>query len=162
MDKINVSMYMRLSNYEDDVKVSKIVAYVRSANKNEIGVCNQTEFIKNYLNSKEITLDDIYVDDGYSGVDNNRPAFKRLLDDVEKGLIDTIYVRNFSRFSRDLDNAIYYVNKYFPLHNVKIYSIDDERSKIETYDNLKHYKEAHSKKIKSGLASKRSQKEHSR
>ncbi len=42
-----------------------------------------------------------YIDEGYSGKDLNRPALRRLLGDIKKGLIDTVIMTEISRLSRN-------------------------------------------------------------
>ena len=42
----------------------------------------------------------LYVDDGYTGTNFNRPGFQELLDDIEMGYVGTIIVKDMSRFGR--------------------------------------------------------------
>ena len=44
----------------------------------------------------------IYQDKGYSGKNTNRPAFQRMMEDVERGLIQKIIVYRLDRFSRSI------------------------------------------------------------
>lgn len=44
----------------------------------------------------------VYEDKGYSGKNTNRPAFQRMMEDVEKGLIRKIVVYRLDRFSRSI------------------------------------------------------------
>ena len=44
----------------------------------------------------------IYQDKGYSGKNTNRPAFLRMMEDVEKGMIRKIVVYRLDRFSRSI------------------------------------------------------------
>ncbi len=119
-------MYMRVGNYDqlDDITPKK-VAYVRVANKDKNATLNQIEYIKAYTKSINVQLDDIYVDDGYSSVSNDRPSFKKLMREVAHGNIDTIFIKNFTRLSRDVGRLVEYTENYFPKHNVNLYSIDD-------------------------------------
>ena len=43
-----------------------------------------------------------YVDDGYTGTNFNRPDFQRMMEDVENGIIETIVVKDMSRFGKKL------------------------------------------------------------
>ena len=44
----------------------------------------------------------VYHDRGYSGRNTNRPAFQRMMEDVEKGLVQKIIVYRLDRFSRSI------------------------------------------------------------
>ena len=35
---------------------------------------------------------DYYIDDGYSGLNYNRPNFQRMLQDIENGYIDLVVI----------------------------------------------------------------------
>ena len=61
---------------------------------------------------------------GY-GTTFNRPDFIRLIDDVEKGMIDTIIVKDLSRVGRDYLRVGYYTEIIFPDNNVGFISISD-------------------------------------
>ena len=55
-----------------------------------------------------------YVDDGYSGTNFNRPAFKRMIEDAKKGKIQVIIVKDLSRLGRDYVVAGDYIEQIFP------------------------------------------------
>ncbi|UKI58985.1 MAG: recombinase family protein [Clostridium sp.] len=42
-----------------------------------------------------------YVDDGYSGTDFDRPGFNLMMEDLKKGLINLVIVKDLSRLGRD-------------------------------------------------------------
>lgn len=51
-------------------------------------IANQNELVMDYLKSHpEIQISDTYVDDGYSGVDFERPEFQRMLSDISENKI---------------------------------------------------------------------------
>lgn len=50
---------------------------------------------------KDVFLEEIYIDEGYSGVDFERPGFVKLLHDIEKHHINLIIVKDFSRLGRN-------------------------------------------------------------
>ena len=80
----NVGIYIRLSQ-EDEDKAHKRESESES-------VLNQRSLLMNFLRDNGFVLTDEYVDDGYSGTNFDRPAFKRLLEDIEKGKINPSYL----------------------------------------------------------------------
>ncbi len=58
----------------------------------------QRELIKAYGKQHGLNISCEYVDDGVSGATFNRPSFKRMMEDLEKGKIETIVVKDLSRF----------------------------------------------------------------
>ena len=113
----NVGIYIRLSQ-EDEDKAHKRESESES-------VLNQRSLIMNYLRDNGFVLTDEYVDDGYSGTNFDRPAFKRLLEDIEKGKINCVITKDLSRLGRDYIKCGYYIEQYFPLKKVRYISILD-------------------------------------
>ena len=66
-----------------------------------------------------------YVDDGHTGTNFDRPAFQRLLKDVDAGRIGVVMVKDFSRMGRDYIGVGEYVEQYFPKRGVRIISLND-------------------------------------
>ena len=63
---------------------------------------NQRELIKDFLSKHpEITTAKEFVDDGFSGTTFDRPGFKRMMTEIEKGRIDCIIVKDLSRLGRN-------------------------------------------------------------
>ena len=68
-----------------------------------------------YCKLNDYTISDIYMDEGISAKDMNRPQLKRLLEDATKGLFDAVLVHKFDRFTRsvkDLYELLDYLKKY--------------------------------------------------
>lgn len=120
----NAAVYLRLSKEDGDiVEGSKLVS-------NSIG--NQKELALDFLKSRpEIHVYDIYMDDGYTGVNCDRPDFQRLLKDIREGAVNCIIVKDFSRFSRNYIESGRYIEKVFPMLGVRFISI------IDNYDSLR-------------------------
>lgn len=70
-------------------------------------------------------LFDTYIDDGHSGVDFDRPAFKRMIHDIKAGLVNCIIVKDLSRFGRDYIETGRFIQKIFPMLNVRFIAIND-------------------------------------
>lgn len=78
-----------------------------------------------YVKKNGYTLVDVYIDDGYTGTNFDRPAFKRMIKDIENGKIDMVITKDLSRLGRDYIATGEYVEKYFPLHNVRYVALLD-------------------------------------
>ena len=101
-------------------------------------ISNQKKLISDYLKDKEeFVLFDVYVDDGFSGTNFNRPAFKRMIADIEAGIVNCVIVKDLSRFGRDYIDTGKYLERYFPDKNVRFISITDGiDSAKQAYDML--------------------------
>jgi site-specific DNA recombinase len=105
------------------------VAYLRVSTEVQLekfGLDVQRQKITEYCNKHEITIDDWYVDGGYSGAKMERPEINRLLDDAEQGLIDTVYVYKLDRMSRDVIDTLNLMYRVLPAYGVKLVSMTEE------------------------------------
>ena len=66
-----------------------------------------------------------YIDDGFTGANFDRPGFKRLIADVEAGLIGTVICKDMSRFGRDYLNVGLYTEIRFPEMGVRFIAVSD-------------------------------------
>lgn len=109
----NVAEYIRLSKEDGD-----------KAESDSIG--NQRKLIADYLRDKEeFVLYDVYVDDGFTGTNFNRPSFRRMLADIEAGNINCVIVKDLSRFGRDYIDTGKYLERYFPDNGIRFIAITD-------------------------------------
>ncbi len=116
------AMYLRLSR-DDNATRGASAADVKSES-NSIG--SQRELIRAYIQKQpDIELYDIYVDDGFSGSNFQRPEFKRMMDDVEAGRVNCIIVKDLSRFGRDYIESGRYIQKIFPVLGVRFIALTD-------------------------------------
>ena len=83
----HAAIYVRLSKEDGDAKDAK------KAESNSIS--NQKNLIKDFLKDKEdIVVVSERVDDGYSGSSFERPAFQMMLEDIKKGVVDCVVVKD--------------------------------------------------------------------
>ena len=96
-------------------------------------ISNQRVLINEYIaKCQDLNLIDYYIDDGYSGTSFNRPAFKRLLEDIRGKKVNAIIVKDLSRFGRNHIEVDNYIENIFPVLNVRFISI------IDGFDSLKN------------------------
>ena len=101
-------------------------------------IINQQRMLEDYCkHHTEFRVIAHYSDDGYTGTNFHRPAFKRMLSDIEGGKINCVIVKDLSRFGRDYIDMGYYLERYFPAHGVRFIAINDNvDSKQGPYDML--------------------------
>ena len=79
----------------------------------------------------------VYVDDGASGSNFERTEFRRMLADIELGVINMVIFKDVSRLGREHIDTNYYLGKYFPEKQIRIVSIlDNYDSAVGTYDEM--------------------------
>lgn len=147
-----VAKYLRIS--DDDVDVGK--------GKDESGsISNQRDVLQYFINNhEELSKYPVreFLDDGYSGVNFNRPGVQNLLKEIKENKVACIIVKDLSRFGRNYIEVGDYIEQIFPFLGVRFIAISDNydsfinSSGIEIgFKNLIHdmYSRDLSKKIKS-------------
>lgn len=113
MSGSNVAAYVRLSVDDGDKLESNSVK-------------NQKEMLRNYINNNDnMNLYDFYVDDGFSGTNFDRPAFKNLIQDMQERKFDTIIVKDLSRLGRNYIETGKYIEEIFPCNNIRFIAVND-------------------------------------
>lgn len=102
------AVYLRLSREDGDV--------AEGGKQVSNSIANQKELVMDYLKSHpEITVVSTYVDDGFSGVNFERPEFQRMLSDIREDKINCVIVKDLSRFGRNYIESGRYIEKIFPM-----------------------------------------------
>ena len=95
----------------------------------------QTQLVVSFIQAHdELELVETYVDNGYTGTKFDRPQFPRMMEDVKKGKIRCIVVKDLSRFGRDYLETGYYIDTLFPLLNVRFIAITDQFDSVRKED----------------------------
>lgn len=145
--RYNTALYLRLS--KDD-----------GTDSESSSIQTQKEMLTRYCRENGFAISEIYVDDGWSGTNSNRPSFQRMLSDIEDGKINCVITKDLSRLGRNYLETGGYTEVYFPEHNVRYIAVTDgvDTAKGSTMDitpfkNLLNdmYAQDISKKIKSSL-----------
>ena len=122
MIKWKVGVYLRLSSDDGDKMESN-------------SITNQKNLINLFLKKeKDLKIYDYYIDDGFTGTDFNRPDFQRLLNDIKEGKINTVIVKDLSRFGRNYIEVGNYIEQVFPSYNVRFIAINDN---VDSYKDPK-------------------------
>ena len=88
-------------------------------------VTNQKKMLRKYAKEHGFTNTRYYIDDGYTGTNFNRPGFQKMMEDIEMGYIQTVIVKDMSRFGRDYLTVGYYTDTYFPDMGIRFIAIND-------------------------------------
>lgn len=142
-------------------------AYLRLSNEEAQGgesssITNQRMIVQNYCKQNGITLVREFVDDGYSGGNFDRPAFQEMMKQLQQGKANTVITKDLSRLGRDMREASYYAEQFFPEHGIHYIAISDnfdtERENIMApflFAMNEVYLRDGSRKVKDVLRSKR-------
>jgi DNA invertase Pin-like site-specific DNA recombinase len=132
-----VGIYVRLS--QEDSRAGESVS-----------VENQKLMLTKHVKEMGWELKEIYVDDGWSGTNQNRPAFKRMIADVKQGYINTILIKDLSRLGRNYLEVGQLSEVFLPEHGCELISLNeklDELSFLRNWFNEQHSAQT-SKKVK--------------
>ncbi len=120
----SVAVYIRLSQEDSDNGEDKLESNSITSQKALLN-----EFIEEH---DDLIVYDTYVDDGYTGTDFNRPGFQRLLEDMRKGNINSVLVKDLSRLGRNYIEVGNYIEQIFPLFNIRFIAINDS---VDSFKN---------------------------
>ncbi len=95
-----------------------------------MSISNQKLLLKDYAEKNGMFNCEFYVDDGFTGRNFNRPAFRRMISDIEAGRISCVITKDLSRLGRNYIESGSYMEVFFPKHNVRYIAITDN------YDSL--------------------------
>ena len=90
-----------------------------------LSIETQKSMLVRYAQENGLLPYEIYVDDGYSGLNFERPSFQRMIDDVAIGKIGVVVVKDLSRFGRDHIVVGQYQEIYFPSKKVRFIALND-------------------------------------
>lgn len=105
------AIYCRLS--KDDEQIG-----------DSVSIETQKMLLTGYCINQGFEIIDIYIDDGYSGLNFNRPSFKRLIDDLENKKFDIVITKDLSRLGRDYIQTGYYIDVYFATKHIRYIAVN--------------------------------------
>ena len=95
----NTALYLRLSKDDEGAKESQSIK-------------TQRDILQKYAQMQGLVIVDEYSDDGYSGTNFDRPAFQRMIADIEAGRINCVLTKDFSRLGRNSARGLDYIDSY--------------------------------------------------
>ena len=104
-----------------------------------MSISNQKLMLKDFAEKNGMFRYEYYVDDGYSGSNFERPAFQRLFQELEQGMINCILVKDLSRFGRNYIEVGRYLERIFPVMRVRLIAVTDNydsQSAWKTSDSI--------------------------
>jgi DNA invertase Pin-like site-specific DNA recombinase len=130
-----------LDNSQKHAVLWKIAIYIRlsreDGNDESYSVKNQRQRLMAYLETlmleEESELVDFYVDDGFTGTDSDRDDFQRMLEDIDKGKVNCVIVKDLSRLSRNDWECKKYLQHLFVVKDIRFISL--ELPKLDSYKN---------------------------
>lgn len=119
MKEYKAAIYLRLSK-EDREK------------NNSIDM--QREITRKYAKEHKFSIVDEYIDNGYSGILDSRPALNRLMTDIIRNKINMVIVKDMSRLTRNKNLTSYYTDIFFPDNDVRLISVTEYVDTGERYE----------------------------
>ena len=104
------ALYERLSRDDDNAGDSN-------------SIVNQKKYLESYAHQRGYTKCRHYTDDGWSGGNFERPAWKQLIADIEAGKVAHVIVKDMSRAGRDYLQTGFYTEVFFRQHGVHFLAI---------------------------------------
>ena len=118
--KWKAGLYIRLSREDGDKDESDSVS-------------NQRMLLREYsAKLPDVEVADYFIDDGWTGTNFERPGFIRLMEQIKKGSLNCIIVKDLSRFGRNYIEVGNYLEQIFPFMGVRFISIADS---LDSYGN---------------------------
>lgn len=148
------ALYLRLSK-DDGVM-----------DKDSASIDTQRDMLTRYCNENGIIIHDLYIDDGFTGLNTDRPGFKKMIEDVEAKKVNCVITKDQSRLGRNHLESDFYMEVYFPEHGIRYIALNDNVDTLNAssldiapFRNLLNdmYAQDISKKVKSALYSRQKQ-----
>lgn len=106
------ALYLRLSKEDGD-------------NMESDSITAQREILENFVRSQpDIELSEMYIDDGCTGTNFDRPGFQRMIRDIDSGKINCVIVKDNSRLGRNYSETGRYIENYFPKMRTRFISLN--------------------------------------
>lgn len=130
-EKYSVAILTRLSHE----KIEDLEKYGESGS-----ISNQKDLLNKFCQENNLKVYDTYVDDGESGAFYDRPAFVKMINDIDAGHVNMVVVKDLSRFGRVASGIDDYIEEYFQLKGVRFVAVNenlDSKTSANFHDDIK-------------------------
>jgi len=86
---------------------------------------HQKQLLSSYAENNGFADIRYYSDDGYTGTNFDRPDFRRMMEDIKRGLVKTVIIKDMSRFGRNYLMVGQYTEIEFKKYGVRLIAIND-------------------------------------
>lgn len=124
----NVGIYCRLSR--DD----------NNGNAESMSIANQKQMLTAYVQERRWTLEETYIDDGYSGTTFDRPDFQRMIGDIQSGKINMVVTKDLSRLGRNYVMTGQYTDFIFPQYGIRYIAVNDSVDTLNDDNDIAPFK----------------------
>lgn len=139
-----MSRKIRKNIAQQPVQISKCyraAAYLRlsvqKVNQPSESIENQLKLIQDFVSTRgDIILEKTYSDENTSGANFGRHEFQQMQMDIESGKINCVIVKDLSRLGREFVETSYYIEMYFPRHQVRFISVNDRFDTLDGMSNI--------------------------
>ena len=147
---------MKLQNTYDVGVYCRLSRDDNNGNLVSMSIENQRQMLTDYVKEKGWNLREIYIDDGYTGTNFDRPDFKRMIADAEAEKINCIITKDLSRLGRNYVKTGYYTEELFLEMDIRFIAVNDsidtlnDNNDIAPFQNIlnKWYPKEVSKKVR--------------
>ena len=132
--------YRKQTSEETPLQIYRTGIYIRLSkertetwrNKSQ-SLETQESLARAFAKEKGLVVTKCYIDYEYSGTTFSRPAYQDMMDDIKKGIINCILIRDLSRLGRNYIEMGRLIDKVFPFMGVRFISINDN---LDTLNGL--------------------------
>lgn len=111
--------YLRISREDGDKEESDSIG-------------SQKDITHEYIElNDDIAFVEEYIDDGWTGTNFARPSFERMMEDIKRGTVNCIIVKDLSRLGRNYILVGQYLEMIFPLLNIRFISVVDHIDSVK-------------------------------
>ncbi len=125
-------MFKQQTNKNYRVAVYCRISKEDGSGEESVSIGTQKDMLTQYVNSNGWVVAGYYVDDGYSGLNFNRPEFQRMISDIGEGKINCVITKDLSRLGRNYLDCGVYLEIFFPENNVRYIALNDN---VDTINN---------------------------